>query len=124
MHHCQRKQYFPRHGADTRNQFRPVSDRFPGTDHQSSIAKVKEIIAGQQHPVDKIGQLFILMKQAKDIHPSISIKMKTNVNSNKVSDEQVNDISESVHITGFDLSIPNHDVKVSINFIFSINSEN
>src|ERR1051326_6484924 len=101
MHDSEGEQDPTSHTAYTACHFSPGMHCFPETDHQGCITEVEQVITGEQYPVDRIGKFLIIVKEAKNIYPAIAIKNKTGMNSDEVSDEQVNEVSESIHNRGF-----------------------
>ena len=93
--------YLSRHSKYTEQYFFNTINCFPGADHQGCIPQVQEVITNQQYPVNRVRKVFIAVQQAEDIQSSVSVKPETHMNRNDVSDEQVEEVSESVHTGRF-----------------------
>jgi hypothetical protein len=98
MHEGKREHDLSGHCTNTSSKFRPGDDGLPGTDHQCCISKVEQVIPDEQDIVDGVGHFFITMKEAKYVNPAITVKPEAYMYCNKVSDEEVEDISKCIHI--------------------------
>ena len=100
VYYCQCKHDLSRHHHNTRHQLRPRMNSVPTAQHQRRIAQVQQVIAGEQHAVDEICQLYIIMQQLQDKNTAIAVKNKSHPDCNDISDEEVKDISDGVHTSG------------------------
>ncbi len=97
----QGEHYSAGHIGNTAHQCCETGNRLPVPYHYRRITQVQEVVAGQQHPVNKIGQVLLTLQQCNNIYPAIAVKNPAGTYCNETGDKEVDDVCQRIHDGGF-----------------------
>jgi hypothetical protein len=100
MDKCQAKHYSAGHAGNTAYQRAEAGNRLPVPYHYCSITQVQQVVTGQQHPVNKIGQFFLALQQRNNVDPAIAVKKPAGAHGDEVSDKEIDEVCQRIHDEG------------------------